>query len=499
MRRVQTKFLRGMRGILVLAVLVFTLAGVGVSLAMAEAAAKDPALAQAPKSNGSVVYITLGKADIIDVGGDVADIMIANPSVVEASAVQSNRLYIAGSAVGDTNIIVLDTSGNVLRKLDVHVRYDTKVIQNMISTLYPDEHVNVGAIHDQIVLTGRVSTPAIAGKIGDLVGHYVSDLQDKDKTTDELVANLLDVNGEQQVMLRVKILEASRTVLKELGINTSANDPDELSATTLFGSVPPSDIARRLTALGIDTASTGLTQDPFSSVRLLRDTKIDGFGVLQIVLNALEQKNLVNILAEPNLTSVSGEQAGFLAGGEFPVPVGRDQIGNLVIEFRQFGVSLNFKPTVLSKDRISLQLNTEVSSLDKEKGITLADVEVPGLDVRRAQTTVEVPSGGSLMIAGLLKSEATNGLSGLPGIMDVPVLGKLVSSDSFRRDETELVVIVTPFLVEPYAQKQEYAKEVPAPEAKPLAKAFLDNLLRIFGARRVPDLSGETAYGYILD
>lgn len=496
MRRVNTGVLKNVRRVFALAVLVFMLAGACVSLAMA---AGDAALAQAPKSSGSIAYITLGKAEIIDLGGEVADIMIANPSVVEASAVQASRLYIAGTAVGDTNIIVLDTSGNVLRKLDVHVRYDTKAIQDMINTLYPDENVNVGAIHDQIVLTGRVSTPAVAGKIGDLVGHYVSDLQDKDKTTDELVANLLDVNGEQQVMLRVKILEASRTVLKELGINTSANDPDELSATTLFGNTPPSDIARRLTALGIDTASTGLTQDPFSSLTLLRDTKIDGFGVLQIVLDALESRNLVNILAEPNLTSVSGEQAGFLAGGEFPVPVGRDQIGNLVIEFRQFGVSLNFKPIVLSHDRISLQLNTEVSSLDQENGITLADVEVPGLDVRRAQTTVEVPSGGSLMIAGLMKSEATNGLSGLPGIMDVPVLGKLVSSDSFRRDETELVVIVTPFLVEPYAQEKEYAKEVPAQEERPLARAFLDNLLRIFGVRRTPDLSGETAYGYILD
>lgn len=495
MKRVYAGVLSRVREIAIVALAALVVGGFYASVAFA----KGLEAGEAPKNPGSVVYITLGKAEIIDLGGEVADIMIANPAVVEASAVQSSRLYIAGSSVGDTNIIVLDTLGNVLRKMDVHVRYDTKAIQDMINTLYPDEHVKVGAVHDQIVLTGRVSTPAIAGKIGDLVGHYVSDLQDEDKTTDELVANLMEINGEQQVMLRVKILEASRTVLKELGINTSGNDPDELAATTLFGHAPPSDIARRLTALGIETTSTGLTQDPFSTLSLLRDTKIDGFGVLEIVISALEQKNLVNILAEPNLTTVTGEQAGFLAGGEFPVPVGRDQVGNLIIEFRQFGVSLNFKPTVLSSERISLQLNTEVSSLDQESGITLADVEVPGLDVRRAQTTVEVPSGGSLMIAGLLKSEATNGLSGLPGIMDVPVLGKLVSSDSFRRDETELVVIVTPFLVEPYAQENEHAKEVPPRAVRPLAKAFLDNLLRIFGMRRTPDLSQESDYGYILD
>lgn len=452
-------------------------------------------VARAAGSN--VVSLNFGKADIISLDGDVADIMIANPSIVEASAVQSNKLYIAGAAVGDTNVIVLDSMGNILKKLDVHVRYDVKAIQELVDHLFPKEHVTVKSIHDQIILSGRVSSPAVASKVTQTVGHYVSDLQDSDDPVDEQINNMLEVAGEQQVMLRVKIVEASRSILKELGIESSMNDPNELATATLFGRTGYAATGGRNTA-GIETATTGLTQDPFSIGRFLHDTGIPNIGMLEFLISALETENLVNVLAEPNLTAISGEQAGFLAGGEFPVPVGRDQVGNIVIEFRQFGVSLNFRPTVLSSDRISLQLNTEVSSLDNENGITLSDVAVPGLDVRRASTTVEVPSGGGLMIAGLLKSESLNGLSGLPGIRNVPVLGKLISSDSFRRDETELVVIVTPYLVEPYAQQEFAAKTAPV-RLHPLSKVFADNVRRLFGDR-TPDFGVEDVrYGYLLD
>ncbi|HBR68761.1 MAG TPA: phospholipid-binding domain-containing protein, partial [Rhodospirillaceae bacterium] len=226
---------------------------------------------------------------------------------------------------------------------------------------------------------------------------------------------------------------------------------------------------------------------------------IGGIGAIGLFLNALEEENMINILAEPNLTAVSGEQAGFLAGGEFPVPVGRDQVGNLVIEFREFGVSLNFKPVVMSDKRISLQMNTEVSSLDFDNAITLADTQVPGLSVRRADTTVEIPSGGSLMIAGLLQSEAVEGMAGLPGIRKTPVLGDLVSSKNFQRDETELVVIVTSYLVEPHADENK-AAEVPAEQQRPLAASFAANMRRTFGLEEDDELFAKSgAFGYLLD
>lgn len=446
------------------------------------------------------LYITLGKAELVDVEGDIADILVANPSIVDVMAVQSNRLYLVGVAVGDTNLIALDANGDVIRRLDVHVKYDLQAIQSLVEELFPNEQAKVSSIHDQILLTGTVSTPDSAAKITDLVAHYVSDLQDESgKTPDQLISNLLEVRGEQQVMLQVKIVEATRNVLRELGLQTGLNDPNELSATTIFGGTPSSSVTSRGDSAAFATgAGIALSQEAVGVGRILAETGIRGLGQIGIILNALEEENLVNILAEPNLTAVSGEQAGFLAGGEFPVPVGRDQIGNLVIEFREFGVSLNFRPIVMSDKRISLQMKTEVSSLDTDNAIVLADVTVPGLDVRRAETTVEIPSGGSLMIAGLLQSDAIKGMSGLPGIRKTPVLGDLVSSDSFRRNETELVVIVTPYLVEPYAET-ERADPVPAQENNPLARVFAANVRRIFETDDESLFATDERYGYLLD
>lgn len=425
--------------------------------------------------------VTLGKAELVDVGGQVADVMVANSAIVDVSAIQANRLYVVGLNVGDTNLIALDAQGDVIKRLDIHVAYDLQAIQNMVNDLFPDEHVNVSAIHDQVILTGTASTPDTASRIADLVSHYVSDLQDKQATTDELISNLLKIRGEQQVMLQVRIVEAKRNILSQYQLGS-----------TLDGA--GGETTRYLSATG---AGLGFGQDAVGTINIIRDTGINGLGFWDLQLDALENEGLVNILAQPNLTAVSGEQAGFLAGGEFPVPVGRDQVGNIVIEFREFGVSLNFKPKVLSDTRISMQLNTEVSSLDSENAITLAELEVPGLNVRRASTTVEVPSGGSLMIAGLLQSEALKGMKGLPGIRNTPVIGDLISSKSFERNETELVVIVTPYLVEPYADKKR-ADPVPKHANNPLATTFVDNIKRIYGMDNKDLMTTKEPVGYLL-
>lgn len=486
------------RDVLGLSALILTLAAISAGALAAKGDLEDISMREAAPA--APLSITLGKAELVDVGGDVADVLVADPAVIDVQAIQSNRLYVVGLQVGDTNLIALDESGNILRRIDVHVKYDLKAIQSLVNDMFPDEDATVGSIHDQIFLTGTVSTPEKASKIANIVGHYVGDLQDEDKSIDELISNMLEVRGEQQVMLQVKIIEAQRTVLRELGIETQANDGNELAATTIFGGQQPGSIDRARSessaSIGSDIA---LSEDPIGLARILADTGIKGIGTLGLFLNALEEENLVNILAEPNLTAVSGQQAGFLAGGEFPVPVGRDNVGNIVVEFREFGVSLNFKPIVLSDERINLQLNTEVSSLDFESAIQLADLTVPGLDVRRAETTVEIPSGGSLMIAGLLRSEALKGMTGLPGISKAPILGDLISSDSFQRDETELVVIITPYLVEPYAEK-ERADPVPRHASNPLSKAFEANMRRSFDIKDEEIFATEDAsFGYLLD
>jgi pilus assembly protein CpaC len=445
--------------------------------------------------------LTLGKADILNLPDGVSDVLVANPTIVDVQAVQSNRLYAVGLNIGDTNIIVLDAKGNILKRIDIHVTYDLKAIQSMIEKLFPDEQAQVRAVHDQVVLTGTVSSPEVAARISNMVGHYVGDLQDLggDHAIDELISNLLEVRGEQQVMLQVKIVEAERSVIKEFGVNTLLNDTDELSVSTLWGSEPYSSTGGKGTSVGFG-GSTGLTlsQDAIGVGSAIIGTGVSGIGTLGLFLSALEEENLINVLAEPNLTAVSGQQAGFLAGGEFPIPSGRDQYGNITIEYREFGVSLNFKPVVMSDKRISLQLNTEVSSLDNANGVTLSELVVPGLDIRRAETTIEIPSGGSLMIAGLLQSQSAEGLKGLPGIKDTPVLGDLISSDSFTRDETELVVIVTGYLVEPYGEKND-SEELPKKKQGRLATIFSDNIRRTYKLEDNQTFVKAGSYGYIVD
>ncbi len=434
-----------------------------------------------------VLTLTLGKAEIYEIEGNAADVLVADPSIADVIAIQANRLYIVGSKLGDTNIITLDEDGNVVSRLDVHVRIDTQTIESMVHELFPTEtDVRVRATTDQVYLTGEVANPAIAQKIARLVTAHVQEIQEgqSGESVDEVIENLLEVRGEQQVMLRMRIMEVSRDIIKELGIETTLN-------ATLGGGV--SNLAGQIT-----TTSQGLTQDPLGTGQILWDTSLGGLGILDTLVRALEQDSLINILAEPNLTAVSGEEAGFLAGGEFPVPTGRDRDGNLVVEFREFGVSLNFVPIVMSKDRISLRLNTEVSSLNFAQGVTLSNVNVPGLDVRRASTTVELGSGASIMIAGLLKSEAVKAMSGLPGIRKTPIIGDLISSRSFQREETELVIMVTPYLVKPFADKKQ-AKRRSQERQSPLSKAFATNLRRVYGRniRHMP--SGAQSFGYILN
>ncbi len=451
----------------------------------------------------SIVQVPLGKGDVLDIDGAVSDVLVADPGIIDVTALQSGRIYMVGLQVGDTNILAVDANGDVIKRFDVHVRYDLKAIQSLVDSFFPDDDIEIGAIHDQIFLRGEVATPDVASEVVKIVAHYVSDIMDEDfDDPDEIFVNMLKVRSGQQVMLRVKIMEVSRSMLRELGIETRLNDLNELSTSLIFGQLPASNVlGSSLEEIGFLTTDTlagaGLTGDPVFTGRSVLDSGIDGIGLIENTLNALEENGLVNILAEPNLTAVSGEEAGFLAGGEFPVPAGRDETGNLVINFRQFGVSLNFRPIVISEKRISLRMNTEVSSLDFDSSVTLQGVDVPGLDLRRASTVVEMPSGASLMIAGILRSESAKGMTGLPGVHKTPILGDLISSNSFRRDESELVVLVTPYLVEPFAEKQ-YAEDVPEELTRPLATAFAENIRRTYGDR-APDMFDEKMqYGYLL-
>lgn len=382
-------------------------------------------------SVNKTVQLTSGKASTVELGKQVSDILVANPAIADVGTLRANRLYIVGKAVGDTNVLAFDGDGNQLADIAVHVRVDQNTLSDAIKEFFPEEKVNVRTVNNNIVLMGTVSTPLMANRVRDLASRFVTG-------EGQTVVDLMGVEGEQQVMVKVKVIEAKRSILREYGIETDYKPGN-------VGSI---------TNANVNTiAGTGLQAlAPFASGQLFFDDN-GKFGPLKIALQALERDGLVNTLAEPNLTAISGETAGFLAGGEFPVPSGTDDEGNITIEFKQFGVSLNFTPTVLSKDNISLHLATEVSSLSQDDGVTFVGVDIPGLSVRRAETTVEMASGGTIMIAGLIQSDTVNSLNGLPGLIDVPILGDLFKSKSFRRDESELIVLVTPYLVKPFAQQ----------------------------------------------
>lgn len=418
--------------------------------------------------------ITRGKSAVIEVDRNIADVLVADPSVIEVGALKNHRLYLIGAALGDTNVMVFDGQGNPIQQLDVHVRVDELTLQQTLESLFPNENVIAKTVNDDIMLTGQVSNPATAGRIAEVAARFAGG--------DESIVNMMAVKGDQQVMIKVKVLEVSRTVLNELGLETQLNGSGEDSK--LVGALA--------TATGL-----GLTANPLLATGQLLFN--DGSNTLSALFRALERDGLVTTLAEPNLTAISGQNARFLAGGEFPIPTEVDDNGNITYEYKPFGVSLAFKPVVLSKDRINLQVSTEVSDVSDEFSFQIPGVTVPGFDVRRAETNVEMASGGTLMMAGLIESKSLNRLNRLPGVKDIPVIGALSSSESFARNESELVVMITSYLVKPFADQTQAAVQKPAEHNTPLNEALVKNLSRQAGRDNVLNAIQGKPVGYILD
>lgn len=381
--------------------------------------------------SGKTLSLAVGKAETLTLTEDMADVLVADPSIVDVGALKSNQLYAVGLKTGATNILVFDKDGQQIMTYTINVAVDHANLQGTLASLIPGQNIKVTSVNNDIVLSGDVANPMMASRATDIAKRFTSG--------NEGIVNLMSVQAEQQVTLKVKIIEASKATLKELGLESN------FTANSSLGDLAGSSFTTN--------AATGLTKNPLGIGSVIFDTA--GLGRLNLILRALEDNDMVNTLAEPNLTAISGETAGFLVGGEIPIPASRDQNGNVVVDYKKFGVSLNFKPIVLSEDRISLNMDTEVSAPSNTNAVTLNAITVPSLNVRRAQTTVELNSGGSLMIAGLLQSKTVGSMNQIPGIKETPILGDLLKSQSFNRDESELLVLVTAYLVKPYADKEE--------------------------------------------
>lgn len=386
------------------------------------------------------LVLGLSKAAIIELPVDARDVLVSNPAIVDAVIRTARRTYLIGMEVGQTNAFFFNERGEQILNLEIRVERDLSSLGEMLSRFLPNARIKVEAVNNNVVLSGRVSNAAQATQARELASRFIGN--------DENVLNMLSIEGKEQVMLRVTVAEMQRSLVKQLGV--------DLTSRVDFGSLVLSLATQNEFSLQ-GRSLGGLTSNPANA-------PATGSEDLNGALRALERAGLLRTLAEPNLTAISGESANFLAGGEFPVPISQDRNGNVIIEFKPFGVGLGFSPVVLGEGNISLKISTEVSELTSEGsfvfgGTSLTDINgnivstngvtVPALRVRRAETTVELPSGGSMVMAGLLSETTKQNIDGVPGVKDVPVLGALFRSRDFQANETELVVIVTPYLVDP--------------------------------------------------
>nr|WP_321510936.1 type II and III secretion system protein family protein [uncultured Hyphomonas sp.] len=360
-----------------------------------------------------LLVVEKGRSAVVEAGAPFTTLVVADPDIAEAMATSNQSFFLRGKQPGATTVLIYGASGQIAELINVEVEIGLDELRTDLSNLLPGEDIQVYPVHDGIFLDGKLTTAAAAEMALQVAERYVPGG----------VANGLSIGQSQQVLLEVRFLEASRNAVKEIGFGNAINANDFVSATD-SGTV--SGLAEKTVAL-------------FTNV---------GNENIDIRLRALEEKGIVRTLAEPNLVALSGDTASFLAGGEFPIPVAARN-GEITVEFKKFGVGLDFTPTVLGDGLVNLRVRPEVSALDRNNGIRTANIEIPGISVRRADTTIELRDGQAFAVAGLLQNDYSNDVRQTPWLSNVPVLGALFSSKRYQRSESELVIIVTPRLVKP--------------------------------------------------
>ena len=373
------------------------------------------------------IQIETSKGELVRLSRAAATVFVADPDVADVQVKSPRLVYVFGKKPGETTVYAVDENEQVLMSRKVTVTHNLSRLRGAIAEMMPDARIDVRSIDGSVVLTGDAATATEVEDARRLARKLVKD--------DDSLLVRVAVTAPNQVQLRVRVAEVSRDILKNLGVNW---DAIVSAGSFAFGLATGNPV---LGAAGSLLTRNNQTNSMFGS---FKSNKVDINGVV----DALNSEGLVSILAEPNLTAVSGEQATFLAGGEFPILV-PDSDGRVTVSFKQFGVSLAFKPVLIADNHISLKVNPEVSQLTNTGAVSLNGFIVPALTTRRAQTTVELGSGQSFVIAGLLQNNLTHDISKVPGLGELPVLGPLFRSDKFKRNESELVIIVTPYIVRP--------------------------------------------------
>jgi pilus assembly protein CpaC len=461
------------------------------------------------------VRIGRNKSLLVELPVDLRDVMVSSPDIVDAVVQSSSRVHLIAKKIGQSNAFFFDANGEQVLTLEISVEQDTAVLDALLQRLLPGANIKSEILNDTVILTGTVRTPVDSNRASDIASRFIVATPESDKRDKNKVVNLLGVEGEEQVMLKVVVAEVQRELLKQFGINLAADiNAGNFTWSLLTANALPLTTAAGLGSLPVPGISSII--DPKNACSgttcFYNDGPNNTFGnsgttgswsssdaTVRKAMRALERDGLVRTLAEPNLTAISGEPAKFLAGGEYPIPV-KDSNGQTTVTFKEFGVGVAFTPTVLSEGRISLKIESEVSELSNAGAIVLDSTSIPALKKRQANSTVELPSGGSIALAGLISDDVRQNIDGFPGLKDVPVLGTLFRSRDFIKRETELVVIVTPYLVKPVAPK-DLAKPLDGlAESSDLRANFMGHLNRIYGTESVApagDLKGD--YGFIVE
>jgi pilus assembly protein CpaC len=387
-------------------------------------------ISQVP-ATGSPIVLEAGKGTLIRLPRPAATVFIANPEVADVQVKSPSLIYVSAKAPGDTVVYAVDTDDNVLLHAPVRVDHDLSRLRQSIHALMPGEHIDVNSVQGSLVLSGNVSSAGRAERARALASALTADVKGGQ------VVNQMSVAIPNQVSLRVKIAEVDRSVLKALGVNWNAAVSADSFRHTTFGLL----------------TNNPVTSQQITNQNTFRFGLITPSAQINTTLDALGQEGLITTLAQPNLTTTNGQTASFLAGGEFPVPIasntGTGGGTTVTVEFKKYGVQLAFTPTIIDANHLSLRIRPEVSQLTSVGAVQTAGFTIPALTVRSADTTVELGSGQSFALGGLLQNNTQQDVSKIPWLGDIPILGQLFRSDRFQRNESELIIIVTPYLVQP--------------------------------------------------
>lgn len=439
--------------------------------------------------NARFLPLGIGKSVVIDLPRDVKDVLVADPKIANAVVRSAQRAYIIGAAVGQTNIVFFDAAGQQIAAYDIAVTRDLNGVRAALRQAFPNSQIQIEGVGDGVMLSGWAASPQDAQQAADIASRLAGD--------NMKVVNNIMVRGRDQVMLKVTVAEIQRNILKQLGVDLNSSG----------------------------TVLSFTNSNPFTmnGGPLVAGNAITGnFPSVTATLRAMESAGVMRTLAEPSLTAISGESATFVAGGEFPIPQGYScdpttHVCTTSIGFKKFGVSLNFSPLVLTEGRISLRVMSEVSELSTDNAINVTQqvsattsnsITIPSIRTRRAETTLEIPSGGSMALAGLIQEQTKQAINGLPGLMSLPVLGTLFRSRDYVNRQTELMVLVTPYIVHAVAQKDLSRPDDGFADAADPQSDLLGNINRIYGVPARADASRQNQnqnqnyrgrYGFITD